>query len=345
MIHGYLDSNTTKPLFVGGIAGVGVFSHVLTESLMHIPFEKMLIVEAIQDIIGLHDDIIINNHYFYPELFDNEMYTSLPDYSSLEGFLKRGDHIGYYPKLRTSFHADLIIINDTHLIPDRYLTQILNNSLTKIICIVDPFDIHGERYCNIPTVIDTLHKVSYLTSLARNVYDIETRAIDKNIASDYKQGKVSKRSFGKSSMDVQYTTNDEALLKFANDRQIDSGFRKGQKLMVMDEHIVHSVTHHNPADSKHEFALTKYSLLQIPQMLSNSDYMRLKIYHSKIYVYGRPTYYNDGNIHVKPANALPVDDIVHHRYKHLVYVHGDGILTKRQTYAMMKSATHLTVCT
>lgn len=345
LVRDYLWSDSIRPLTVGGIVGTQIFQHVIDAVMEYTTYDKIRIIEGIQDIIGLHKEIPLNNHNFYAELFVNDLITVPRDTSTIEGFLKKDDGIRYKPILKTIFKADVIIINDTQMIPSWYLNPILENSHTKIICIVDPLDMYSESYFDVPTIIDTLHKLPALMIQARSLYGIESRAIEKKVFSVLDKQKISKRSIGRLD-DAQYVTNDIKLFDEVQQKQIDQKFKKNQKLMVLaDTHVIRSIIV-NETPVQHEPALTRFSMVQIDQASDSMLYYRMRVYSSRSYIYGRPTYNaesNEGNMHVIPANILTPMLAGYHRYKHIIYVPSSKALTKRQAYTMLKSTNRLTI--
>ena len=345
LLNDYFDSECIKPIVVGGIVGTNIFQFALDAATSYTEFERILIVEGIQDVIGLHADIMYGNHKFYGELFDNRLINVPRDKSSLENFFSVADPIRHVPVLKPNIRANVMIINDAHMIPKEYLDQILTGCRIKVVCIVDPFDINGEGYSNVPTVVDTLHKLPNLMIRARGVYGVESRALDKSTSSILDKVHLTQRSIGKQD-ENQYISTDEKLIKLVQNRQRENPFKKHQKLIVRDKHIIHSAIK-DESLIKHDFPLTERSMLTITQAGNNMLYLKMRVFSSKAYVYAKPTYSmtgNSGNIHVDPANILSLEDACHHRYKHAVYTPGSiSALDKRECYALLKCTNHLTI--
>lgn len=344
LLNDYLDSSSLKPMIVGGIIGTDLFQYAIDAATSYTKFEKVLVVEGIQDFIGLHEKIAYGNHRFYAELFENRLVMVPRDKTSLESFFLK-DPVEKVPTINTAIHANVMIINDAHVIPENYLKQLIYGHRTKVICIVDPFDIGGEPYANVPTIVDTLHKLPNLMIRARGVYNIDSRAMDKTVSSILDKAKVQPRSVGRID-ENQYITNDDNLIKLVHDRQREQPFKKHQKLMIRDKYIIHSVVKDDSL-IRHDFPLTEHSMITIAQTGVNMLYLRMRVWSSKAYIYAKPTYDKigtAGNIHVDPANVLSVHDAHYHRYKHAIYVpNGVASLTRRECYALLKSTTHLTI--
>lgn len=344
LLNDYFDSQSTKPMIVGGIIGTNLFQYAIDAATSYTSFEKVLIIEGVQDFIGMHVNIPYHNHRFYAELFENRLIMMPRTMDSLESFFTK-DLTQKIPVLTRRINTDVVIINDAHLIPEIYLNQLLNDYQSKIVCIVDPFDIGGENYGTVPTVIDTLHKLPNLMVRARGVFGIESRAIDKKVSSILDKKHVTPRSLGKLD-ENQYVTNDKDILNMVQNKQRNTPFKKNQKLIVRDKHIIHSMVP-NELNTGHEFLMTDKTMLQITQTGVNMLYMQMRVFSSKHLVYALPTYQStgtSGNIHVDPANILCIDDMRYHRFKNILYYPGNApSLTKRECYALLKCTNHLTI--
>lgn len=343
LITQYLYSDSIKPLVVGGMIGTRVFDYVMEMASEYTEYSNIRIIEGIQDYIGMHDQIPFNNHNFYAEIFDNE--TREMPRITIQQAVDADHNFHEFPVIKKRCLTDLVIINDGHMIPKRYMDQIIENVHTKMIIVVDPFDINGQYFSQVPTVVKTLHKLSNLMEKARAVYNVSTDIVDKKVYSIFDKSKLRSRSYGKID-DSQYVTNDETIISNVRTKQIPFGFRKNQRLIVQDEHIIRSLIR-NPDSVSHEYAITKNSIIQVMQGGSLQSFKHLRIYYSKEVIVGRPTFEpvgsKKGNIHVKPANILNVSDAMNHRFKHLIYIPGNSSISKREFYSMLKSTNHLTI--
>lgn len=342
IINNYLDKSTMKPIILGGIAGTSLFEHVFNACMSIKPYEKICIIEGIQDIIGLkHQTEEYWSHYFYADLFINHFMTNQRDDVHFKSFMKEQSKFLKVPSImfdRIQRAFDIIIVNDAHLIPDRYLNQI-KNLKKKIFILVDPFDINGERYSQVPTVLDTLKRLPLLITRARSLYDVDTRVYDKNLPSTFEIGKISKQSIGKLS-DKMYGSKDEKVLEYARNKQFVAPSKKNHRMMIMDEHVVRSMdVHAGPHD-----VVTKYSLVYVTQYSRINKISSFRIYNSRFEIMEIPSYNPDdtkASVHVIPGNILTPDCLCHHRYHQLIYVNGDTPLTTREWYSILKCTRNL----
>lgn len=339
----YLSGSSHQPLYIGAMAGTQVFQHILNIAEHYTNFASMLIVEGIQDIIGLRRESPFTNHIFYAEMFHNKMIELRKDLSTLEGFFNEKPRFSYTPELNTDIRADIIIINDAHMIPKIYLDQILQYCNTKLILIVDPYDINGELYRDVNTVTETLTASSNLIAKARSLYDIETYAVDKRVISVLDTAKMMKRSIGKID-DNQYVTNNDELLQEINYRQSLGPFKRRQKILVTDNHIITSPTITD--DTPRECILVKHSIAYIMGAVKDLPYIKLRPHSYKTCLFGRPTYDqsdDEKTIHCKPANILSIYEASYHRFQRIVCVVNEKSLTVRQMYSLLKNTNHLTL--
>lgn len=344
IINSYLNKPTNKPIILGGIIGTSLFEHVFNACMSTVPYDKICIIEGIQDIIGMRK---LNdnhwNHYFYAELFTNRYMQNTRDRSSFESFVKERPPYVKTPLLMTEriMNAfDLFIINDAHLIPDSYLSQ-LKDLRKKMFILVDPFEIGGERYFNVPTIVDSLKRLPTLVARARALYDVETRAYDKT-QSTFETGKASKRSIGKLG-DRMYVSNDPDIIRYARNKQHVAVSKKNHRMMVMDEHVIRSIAKQH---SSVHACVTKYSLIQAIQYSKASKLYTFRIYGSTNEIMATMSYDMDdptARIHVIPANILTPDLIRHHRFKHLIFAPGDVDVSVREMYTIMKCTKNLLI--
>lgn len=344
IINSYLNKSTFKPIILGGIAGTSLFDHVLNACLEMFSYNRICIVEGIQDVIGMKKQSDDHwNHYFYAELFTNRMIQNQRDTSSFESFMRECSRFVKVPMImseRVISSFDIIIINDAQLIPDEYLNQ-LKSLCKKVFILVDPFEIGGERYFNVPTIIDSLKRLPLLISRARALYDVETRAYDKNMNSTFDTGKISKRSIGKLG-DVMFVSKDVNVIEYARNKQFVAPSKKNHRMMIMDNHVIRSAE-----ISTHTHSIvTKYSLVQVLNYSKISGLYTFRIYASSRTLMATASYdMNDikSRAHVIPANILTPEQVRHHRFKHLTYVAGNENLTVREMYTLMKCTKNLLI--
>jgi hypothetical protein len=239
----------------------------------------------------------------------------------------------------------VIIINDTHLIPNIYLDAICQNFIGKIICIVDPFDIYGEAYSNVPTVVDSFNKITPINALARETYGIDTRIINKKAKGIISTTKMGIRSIGKID-NKQYITKDPEIIDTVRHKQLRVPIRKNHKVLVTGDSLYESLNSNSV--TKHN-VVTKNSMIVV-DTVQTKPLMRLRIYSSSRTFYGDLVYIDEPfvrhkcNILCKPANILSVDESAYHRYKHSVLVSTDSShFTPRERYSILKNSMNLTI--
>lgn len=342
MLEDYVNTNRNSavPFAVGGMAGTMIFRHVIDAVLSaHYKFSEVLIIEGCQDYIGLSKTPYNNNYIYYADLYD-DIYDNpiipynpwLPEIYNFKPSMHR--------MLNSSIidNYNVIIINNAHLIPPDFINDITYNFSGKIISVVDPFDMNGEIFTNVPCITDTLNKVSPIVAMARSSYDVDSRAIDKNIPGRITEvKKINKKSIGKID-DKQYITNDAYLCDIIRSKQLQSPFRKNQKLFVTSNFINININ-----ESKRGHSLTKNSMCIIES--TAAPLMRLRIYSTKINYYGDVSYSNNppiSKIQVVPANILMIDQSAYHRYNHSALILNDDI-GLRERYSILKNSNNLTI--
>lgn len=334
----FANDSRVNHIIVGGMVGSHIFKHAIDAALVTYPFEKILVVEGCQDYIGLTKNRM-TNHVYYADLFMDVLCDSIIPYDPFKPKIMNPKPT--YAKqidLNRMAYYDVIIVNDAHLIPSGYLNAIKNNYSGKVCIIVDPFDIGGEMFEGIPVLTDSMNKLSPMIAMARATYDVETRAIDRTIKGHVTEGKINKRSIGKID-DKQYVTNDEYLADVVRHKQLQSQFRKNQKLFVTSDKINTSI------DGLFGNSLTRNSMCVV-MSASSRPLMKLRIYSSKIMYAGDVSYLDnppDSMIRVKPANILTIDESAFHRYNHTVMVCNEP-LTQRQKYSILKNSNNVTIC-
>lgn len=332
------NHNRSNNIVVGGMTGSFLFKHAIEAATTSSPFEKILVVEGCQDYIGLINNPM-NNVVYYADLFMDVLCDSITPYDPFKPMILN-PRPSYHKQINLNRiqNYDCIIIEDGHLIPNEFINAIVQNYFGKICIIVDPFDIGGEFYAGVPTITDSLHKLSPIIAMARSTYDVDTRAIDKSIKGSVTEAKISKRSIGKID-DKQYVSNDPYLIDMVRHKQLQSGFRRNQKLLVTSEKINTSID-----DTRVGHSLTNNSMCVIVSPTAR-PLMKLRIYSSKIIYSGDVSYLNnppDNMIRVKPANILTLDESAHHRYKTSVLVGNDPI-SQRQKYSILKNSNNVII--
>lgn len=337
-LEDFFSSSRRQQLVIGEISGALLFKHVIDATTKFYPFTNILVVEGCQDYIGLMKDPL-NNHLFYAEMFVDEVCDSLILYDPFKPSILN-PKTEYYKIFRSEQFSkyDIMIIRDAHLIPKGYLEAIYMNFSGKIVSIVDPYDIGGEVYFGIPVLTDTINKLSPINAMARSVYNVDTRCVDRSIKGTVTDVKLSKRTLGKID-DKQYITIDRSVCETIRSKQLQSNFRKNQKVLVTSDRLYTCQDEH-----KMWRTVTGNSILII-QSSSVHPVMKLRIYSSKTIIGGDLTYSMTAPtymIQCQPANILMIEESAHHRYNHSVLVYDDDI-SKRQKYSILKNSNNVTI--
>lgn len=345
-IEDFINDNMRLSTVIGGMVGSNIGRYVLDTVTDKYNIDKICIMEGCQDYMGF-DKNTLTNHVFYGDIF-YDMICDNPLNKDYDPFT-----INLYPNkmvydtcinIEMLNKYDMLIINDTHLIPEFYYLSIINNFRGKIISIVDPFDIDGERFMSVYTVTDSLCKLSSMVTLARATYNVDTRFIDKHAKGYIHENNISIRSIGKID-DNQYITNNNDICSIVRSKQLQSKFRKNQKLLVTSNRV------NTRTDNKTMkcISLPRNSIITIQSTaLMNSLYMKFRLYSSKTIINDISVSYiaesdSINSIQVKPANILCLNESHFHRYKHTVLVIDDMPVTQREKYSILKNSLDLTV--
>ncbi len=334
--------NDKHSIVVGGIAGTEIERYALESVTGVTSWDKVLVLQCCQDYMGLMKEPI-PNVMFYGDLFYDEMVDPLmprdpwrPDIfnSSAE----------YATKIRTDRIAnyEFIVVLNAHLIYTAYWRKMIEDNFSgKIIYIVDPIE---ERVStSVPTITDTLMKVSPMIALARAAVHIDTRSVDRKVPGTLNEvNKMSKRSIGKLD-DKQYVTNDFQLLYDIREKQDQSSVRKNQKVLIgFDQPIIS-----NP-NSNGLVTLVPGSMLVVKNPNSR-PLMTHRVYNSKTEIFMDISYLPDAllpksTIQVVAANIITIRDMKYHRFNHTVMCMGDDSrLTPVEKYILFKNSNNVTI--
>jgi len=342
-IDGHIEKN---PIVVGGIAGSGIEKLVLNAVIDKYDFSKVLVVTGCQDYIGMVKKPL-ENFMFYGDLFNLDMIDPITPFNPFVAkvFNPKPEYVNTVNKTLLR-NYEMIIIFKAHLIDCEYLNMITREFYGQIIHVIDPFDINGDDYLHalmtydIPVVVDSLEKIRPIVAMARNVWGVETRSIEKKVRGSVTEtNRINNRSVGKLD-DKQYVTTDLQLAQMVTQRQLDSPFRKGQKFLVVNNGKIEPLTY----DTSHHYSLAKNSML-IMEDAKSTPYMKLRIYSSKI-IYATDITYSDpperGKLGVFPANIMSLKQSSYHRYNHTVLILTEP-LTQRQKYSILKNSINVSV--
>lgn len=344
-----IKSSTASKLVIGGMIGTNLMNDALNSALAYYSLNDILFIQGCQDYIDLLNEKncqVYNQYIYYAELFTEVMIDSIVQHDPFKPRILNPTN-EYKKIINTQIlqNYSVIIINDTHLIPDAYLDTICQNFIGKIICIVDPFDVYGESYSNVPTVVDSFNKITPVNALARETYGIETRIINKKAKGVISTAKLGIRSIGKID-NKQYITKDPEIIDMVRHKQLRVPIRKNHKVFVTGNALYESLNSNSVM--KHN-VVTKNSMVLV-DTVQTKPLMKLRIYSSSRTFYGDLVYIDEPfvrhqcNILCKPANILSVDESVFHRYKHTVLVSTDGShFTLRERYSILKNSMNITI--
>lgn len=340
IIDDFFKSNQ-HVLHVNQMVGCELFSYVTTYAVEYCRFDHILFIEGCQDFIGL-SKTKSPNYMYYPCLLEERHPDGIVPYNPFQGKW-------FNPKRENKTIIDFnriacfrcMIINNAQLMDPILISELKNMFDGKIVIISDPFDLDGYIYSMYPTIVDTFVKLPTICAMARNVYDVETRFIDKH-KSTLTTTKMGMRSIGKID-DKQYVSNDPELISVIRNKQYKSDFRKNQKLII------------TPKDPRKKFdgfgngydiALYNNTMMTITSSAKN-PWMEFRIHHSKDYVKCAVTYdleYEGYKVNVTPANIINLSQMSKHRFKNMVFVWNKDIpLTPQERYSIIKNTNNLQV--
>lgn len=323
-------------LTVGGVVGTAIFKHAIHACMRYYNFNTIIVVDGCRDYIGLLRKPL-HNYIYYMDLFRSK---TIPSIERVTNPFER--HVidfedGYVPMIEESYmnRYKAMIINNAHLIPENLLNAIQKYFYGKILCIVDPLDLYGTEY-NVPTLYDSLSKQTSMIALARSMYNIDTRAIDRKIKCEFKKVKMYRRSIGKIDSN-QYVTNSRTVLSQIREKQYASQFRRNQKFIVKSD----AFTMLNDQNGT-PVTIGPNTICSIS--IASKPLMKLRIHSSTREFYSNLTYRKNRNgLYVQPANIITIDDAILHRFQNLVVVLGEEPMTNRCWYSLMKIANTLYV--
>lgn len=334
--------NDKHSIVVGGIAGTEIERYTLESVTGVTSWDKVLVLQCCQDYMGLMKEPL-PNVMFYGDLFYDEMVDPLipRDPWRPEIFNSAAE---YVTKIRSDRIAnyEFIVVLNAHLICNgRWREMIEDNFSGKIIYIVDPIEEHVST--SVPTITDTLMKVSPMIALARASIHIDTRSVDRKVPGTLNEvNKMSKRSIGKLD-DKQYVTNDIRLLYEIREKQEQSSIRKNQKVLFgFDRPIISN------ANSNGLVTLIPGSMLVVKNPNSR-PLMTHRVYNSKTEIFMDISYLPDALLpksttQVIAANIITINDMKHHRFNHTVMcMRDDSRLAPYEKYILFKNSNNVTI--
>lgn len=341
----FVDDPVQRRFYIGGMVGSQPFKCTIDAILRKTEFKDICVIEGCQDYIGMTKTSPFNNHFYYADLI---VETKIPGERVGSGY--EGGFLVWNPmELEYKYHIDFsnigkfdyIIITDAQLIPPDILSVFQKSYPGKMVIIFDPYEAGAEHFIGFPSIVDALTKQSAIVALARSIYNVSTRSIDKSVSCSVKENKVSKRLIGRIDNN-QYITNDKWLADMLWEKQRCSSFHKGQKLWVTDTRVHRLVD----LDGRY-YTITKNTLLVVDTVHINSRKLKLKVWNTK-FTFESEVSYRDklkiGVIRVRPANVIMMDDVRYHKYPNTV-LSADTELNTREKYVLLKNTHNLIVGT
>lgn len=317
-----------RRIVIGEIAGCGLFKIATDIAMSFFDFNEVCFVEGCQDLMGYTSNKV-GNVKFWADLFHDEVveYVETKPFKQEPVCMKVIDDCSF-------MHTKLMFIIEAHLIPRDALRMIEEEFVGLIIELVDPYDVGGEDYTNVPTIVQSWYKLSLTTSYARSLYGIDTPYCDKKLKSIISQKKLSKRSVGKIDTN-QYISNNAEYVNEIRVKQLQQAFRKNQKIICCDNRINLIMDNTGKRLSFTKNAIGIFT--NVPRIFVPT----VRIHSTKFMYYGRFNYEKNGTeILVQPANIISTLEASHHRFQSSVLVM-DSSITKRELYSIMKNSNNV----
>ena len=332
-------TNGESVLYVGGCCGTTINNIVFNSVLGWYEPTNVLVVEGCQDMLYL-SKTNSERHCYYADLFHSMIVDSIIPHDEFTPTMLK-PKIEYQTliiphKLK---NKEVIIFRDAHLIPEGYMKAIKDTACCKLIFISDPFDIQMNTMYNVPMITDTLMKLPATLGLARQVYGVETRVIDKRVACSFsKSRKMNIRSIGKMDNN-QYVSDDIGLINEVRNKQLSSKIRKGNKFIV-DSNIIY-----NPKDmTGKELSINRGSLI-INNYATEINMCKFNIFTSKeVFVHDVSYIENHRAIQVIPGNIMTVEEASLHRFKNTIVVLTEPDISKANKYSILKNSLNVSLC-
>lgn len=360
----YFSDDTRKPFIIGSMAGVKLFKHLFDLGLGSYNFNEMLLIEGCQDYIGMSDPSPVNNHYFWADLIKiipaqkNNLFSFNVDPFEFR-VLNHGNPVTEYTyelDFQTINTFRLVYVCDAHLIPQRFLDQLMKFTQGKLILLVDPFTIYGMKYTMVPTVIRALGECDSTTALARSIFGVETDYVtSKNVTSVHSMRQSPPKTLSKCN-DIPMCSNDIAYIQYMQDKQTAVGIKRNQRIIVDgNQHIFRRYKADNKTDT---VTITNHSLLVtegVPGLIHSTSSCKLWKHKNSFYLHFKyqDDYYNKTSfgdlddptiLKVRPGCVMTLDDIAHHKFEKLIFVQSRlNTLSNVQKYTLLTSTEHLTI--
>ena len=337
---------------VGGICGSPLLRTILDAATAYTSFDKVLIVDGCVDYVYMQKkDKHIVNHVPYKNLFQ-DVFTceepfdpfNLKKVSTVKAVEKVIDH-----QFLQAY--DVIVIYNAHLIDIEYVQGLVSAFYGKVVIAVDPFDVGGEMWIDVPTIIRTFNKVAPMIALARNAWGVETDMINKQARGGVFNGKIRRSSIG-GLQDRTYVTCDKILIEQVRAKQNMKQIKRNQKFIITDKRTMIAVD-----SDKFRHHISYGDILVAGTQSVNNVRSPFRIFHSNQIVYlnlrrdipNESEYAIEGStahlMNAVPGNILDVDIAKRHKFGNLLFIQTDGFITDIRTmYMLMKNSLTLTVC-
>lgn len=340
-LEDFFKGSYDKMMDIGEIAGCNLMRYVGEQAAAYCGFENTLFVSGIQDYVygGKERD----NFVYWKNLFSEFMVESvLNQHTEFHPVLggRKFDYV-YEPNTQWINNFSVMVINQAQFIPEEYLKKLCDAFRGAIVRIFDPFDSYGANYMISTICVDTFEKLPVSIGFARSLYGVETRSVNKKAKGSVIYGAtIGRRSVGRVDQN-QYVTNDEDLYESTIQKQLDSQFRKNQKLLVMSDRFRFEYT----PEYKQANCISRGTLLHIVQG-GREDSVKCRIHASKSILtmdmtyefkpFITPSHY----LRVNPANIMTIWDAALHFHDKLVYVYPASYrsISIRDQYTLIKSA-------
>ena len=354
MIIDFLNLCKEKYITVGGICGSPLMRIVLDACTTYTSFDKVLVVDGCTDYVYMNRNskVRIPNHVPYKNLFMNRLSDEFSHYDpfSLRRDVSQKPHCLFLDGSYIDKY-DVMVISNAQLIPKTYLKHMIDNFRGAVIVTCDPFDINGETYLNVPTIIRSVNKVPPIIGMARRIWGVETDMINKQAKGGVFNGTIRRSSIG-TLLDRMYVTKDEMLLENVRAKQNMKNIHKNQKFVITDDRIH---VHIDEEGFRHHIGYGDILISGAQNVNAVRNIFR--VYQSNMWLYmnlkrdtpPKSEFEVEGcTIHqmkALPANIIDLNVASLHRMNNTVFIQTDGFITSvREMYMLMKNSVSLTVC-
>lgn len=348
MVNEYInDFNAINPLNIGTMVGADTFRIIMNAAIGFYPYIEILILQGCQDMLGFCKNQSYNNHLYYLDIFRMLYERRVDRNRDYEIFFG----VEYDTKIELCLDIidrfNIVIVNDAHLIPRKYI-EYIKKAFNKVILIYDVFEKDLDYIHEMYTLTESFIQLSPIIANARALYGVETRYINRKLEKTnvVSTGKMSPRSFGRNDK-FQHISDDPDVIKFVRDKQIKSGFRKNQMLFITDDKIQ---ILRDPELRIGEYPINKKisrnSLITLGPVLKDHLSVKAKIYFSNNIVLINPTYDKTTAVDttsVVPANILDVEQQMYHRYKQSLFIPSGKDIPKSVMYSLCKNTNRLVI--